>query len=48
MAEKKDKKKDRIEVVFLQKRTLEEELKFRILKKEKKYSIEYLKSTYKQ
>ena len=47
MAEKKHKKKDKIEVVFFPKRTLVEELKFRKVKKEKKYSIEYLKSTYK-
>ena len=47
MAEKKHKKKDKIEVVFFPKRTLVEELKSRKVKKEKKYSIKYLKSAHK-
>jgi len=47
MTEKKHKKKDRFEVVFLPKRPLVEALKSRKGKKEKKYSIEYLKSAHK-
>jgi len=47
MAEKKHKKKDKIEVVFFPKRPLVEALKSRKGKKEKKYSIEYLKSAHK-
>ena len=47
MAEKKYKKKDRMKAVVLPKRPLVEALKSRRGKKEKKYSIKYLKASHK-